>query len=168
MRLLLALDGPASSSKRRSPLVEVALAPPVAGVREVSAGVAIFGAAISGAALVGGELVAGVASGAASIVCVPERPACALAVAVLSLLLVPPAAGRSLGGWGGLSRRHQVGPWIPVTPVDLVPTLAGGDTPRLVWGFVLLQKRTSVRYTGLRRGCDPLSEDASFLVSHYI
>src|SRR5262249_14418983 len=37
------------------------------------------------------------------------------------------AAGRSPGGWGGLSRRHRVGPWIPVTPVDLVPTLAGGD-----------------------------------------
>src|ERR1700759_3810223 len=25
------------------------------------------------------------------------------------------------------SARHRVGPWIPVTPVDLVPALAGGD-----------------------------------------
>jgi hypothetical protein len=26
------------------------------------------------------------------------------------------------------SARHRVGPWIPVTPVDLVPMLAGGDS----------------------------------------
>lgn len=30
------------------------------------------------------------------------------------------------------SARHRVGPWYPVTPVDLVPTLAGGDKGELM------------------------------------
>jgi len=30
------------------------------------------------------------------------------------------------------SARHRVGPWIPVTPVDLVPALAGSDMSSLM------------------------------------
>jgi hypothetical protein len=34
----------------------------------------------------------------------------------------------SVGAGEEPSARHRVGPWSPVTPVDLVPTLAGGDS----------------------------------------
>lgn len=37
----------------------------------------------------------------------------------------------TFGGGEEPSARHRVGPWIPVTPVDLVPSLAGGDTMSL-------------------------------------
>jgi hypothetical protein len=40
---------------------------------------------------------------------------------------------------------HQVGSWVPVTPVDLAPTLAGGDT-----AFRITQKRDGIeRETGV-------------------
>jgi hypothetical protein len=36
----------------------------------------------------------------------------------------------TFGGGEEPPARHRVGPWIPVTPVDLVPSLAGGDIHR--------------------------------------